>query len=72
LLIESNSILAKINPIFSSAKELLEEFLKHGASCVDGRHFGLPKFIRICPKDHLTNQKFIDIITKIVNQRAKK
>jgi histidinol-phosphate aminotransferase len=69
--IESNSILAKVNPIFNSARELLEELRKHGATCVDGRHFDLPKFIRICPKDHLTNQKFIDIITKIVCQKVK-
>jgi histidinol-phosphate aminotransferase len=69
--IESNSILAKINPVFRSSQEFLEELRRYGANCVDGRHFDLPKFIRICPRNHLTNQKFIDIITKIVRQKVK-
>jgi histidinol-phosphate/aromatic aminotransferase/cobyric acid decarboxylase-like protein len=67
--VESNSILAKVNSLFSSATEFIKTINAKGATCVDGRHFNLPKFIRITPRDHKTNQKFIEIIAQTVQSK---
>jgi len=69
---ETNYILAKVNPIFSSAEDFIKAIAKKGANCVDGKNFHLPKFIRISPKDHKTNEKFIEIVTKTIQEKQSK
>jgi len=66
---DSNTIFARVNPIFASAKEFIETINKEGANCVDGENFHLPKFIRISPKDHKTNEKFIEIVTRVIQEK---
>jgi len=69
---ESNFIFGKINSVFSSAKEFIEAINKKGANCVDGKNFHLPKFIRISPKDHKSNEKFVEIVNKVIQEKQLK
>jgi len=59
-----------MNPIFSSAKDFIEAINKKGANCVGGENFHMPRFIRISPKDHKTNQIFIEIVAKVIKEKT--
>ena len=68
---ESNFIFARMNPIFSSAKDFIEAINKKGANCVGGENFHMPRFIRISPRDREKNEKFIQTVGEVIKERSK-
>jgi len=64
----SNHFLVGINDLFLSSTEFVRLLNKNGAHVVDGSCFrGLGnKFIRISPRGHETNIKFIEIVKKLI------
>jgi len=66
---ESNLVFAKIPNVFSSAEELINALHKKNIHCVDGKYFGLLKFIRINPATHKINKKFIEAISQIIKEK---
>lgn len=68
---DSNYLLVKIDKYFQSSTELIKKLNKFKANAVDGKFFPSVgnKFIRISPSTHNINQKFIEIIKKLINKK---
>lgn len=65
---EANCFLVKIPSKFESSTQFNELLHQHDCTVVDGKHFrGLGnRYARIAPQLHETNQKFIEIVHKLI------
>lgn len=68
---DSNFLLVDISRKFDNSSQFIEELNKQGAQCVDGKSFPDlgDKYVRLSPRDHHTNEKFINIVRKICRAR---
>ncbi len=66
---ESNLIFAKVPDCIGSGAKLIKRLHKRNMHCVDGDHFGFPDFIRINPATHEINQRFIEAIKQIIENK---
>ena len=67
---EANCMLVKITPLFKSSTTFIDLLHKNDCTVVDGKHFrGLgTDYIRVAPQLHSTNEKFIEIVSKLLKK----
>jgi len=65
---EANCFLVKVTPLFQSSTEFNEQLHKHDCTVVDGKYFrGLgTDYVRVAPQLHETNEKFINIVDRLL------
>ena len=63
----ANNLFVKVTPLFSSSTACINRLNSHGVSVVNGLAFGQlgKNFIRISPRSHQINIRFLNIIDQL-------
>lgn len=67
---QSNYVLVKVTPPFNSATDLIQQLNQRDCSAINGAHFPDlgSDYIRIAPRTHAINQRFLDIMNQVLKQ----
>ncbi len=62
---DSNYLLVDVSNKYKSVSSWIKKLNEHNVNVINGKDFKLPQYVRISPRLHEINMKFVEVLTKI-------